>query len=249
MTLHRFFVNKISGATAVIDGSDYNHAVNVLRLAPGSHLIVFNYEHGEWEARVDTLDRAGATLTVVLLKQLRARAANGARITAVCSLIKKDNWELLLEKLTETGVDTIIPLITKRTVVEVKDTQKKRERWEKIIHSAVKQCGRLTSPSLLDPVKGVEKLQPQGNAANFFVYEKAEGVYLLDEAYALVGGPRDACFMTGPEGGFTDEEADIITGKNFRAVSLGDNILRAETAAIASATVLSQALRRSVWKS
>jgi 16S rRNA (uracil1498-N3)-methyltransferase len=246
---HRFFVNKIADNKAEITGEDFTHAATVLRLEKGDTVNVFNYEHGEFEAIIDTIDDRAHIVTLKLGNAVKGRAKSASKITAIVSLIKKDKMELMLEKLTELGVDMIVPLITRRTVIVVKDEEKKNDRWEKIIYSAVKQCGRLSTPGLLPVVNGVENIDaktPDGEH-RFFIYEKEENKFLLDEAVKMAPGDN-AVFVIGPEGGFDEREADIITGKGFIPVSIGDTILRAETAAISAASVLVQALRRSSWK-
>lgn len=246
MSGRRFFVNKISENKAEITGGDYNHAVNVLRLKAGDEVVVFNYEYGEYESAVESIDEKEGRITILLGKKIREREGKRSIITSYISLVKKENFEFILEKLTETGVDVIVPVAANRSVVKVKDEAKKEKRWESIIYSAVKQSGRMTTPALLPVISGVENI-PAANAASFFIYEKAHGTYLIDEAVKLKPGD-DASFIIGPEGGFDGSEAEIIIGKGFKEVSIGDTILRAETAAIASATVLAQALRRSDWK-
>jgi 16S rRNA (uracil1498-N3)-methyltransferase len=247
MSGRRFFVNKISENKAEITGGDYNHAVNVLRLKAGDEVVVFNYEYGEYESAVESIDEKNGRMTVVLGKKIREREGKRSIITSYISLVKKENFEFMLEKLTETGVDVIVPVAANRSVVKVKDEAKKEKRWESIIYSAVKQSGRMTTPALMPVVPGVENIPDAGFGASFFIYEKAHGTYLINEAVKLNPGD-DASFIIGPEGGFDDNEAEIIIGKGFKEVSIGDTILRAETAAIASATVLAQALRRSDWK-
>lgn len=247
MSLHRFFVNKISNDRAEISGGDFNHAKNVLRLKEGAEVIVFNYEYGEFIAKVESINAGNNSLTVVLGEKIKEREGERSFITAYVALIKKENFEFVLEKLTEIGVDVIVPFTAKRSVVKVKDEAKKEKRWENIIYTAVKQSGRMTTPGLMTVAGGVEEITPVESGANFFIYEKATGTYLIDEAVKLTPGVN-ASFIIGPEGGFEESEAEIIMNKGFKAVSIGDTILRAETAAVAAATVLAQALRRSKWK-
>lgn len=247
MSIHRFFVNKISGNSAVISGDDYEHAVKVLRLKEGDEVIVFNYEHGEYKAKVSMIDANARVIEAGITEMIRAREKKSSKITAIAALIKKDKFEMTLEKLTELGIDRIIPLITNRTIIKIKDEGKKEKRWESIIYSAVKQCGRLSTPELLPVVEGVKNITAKEGCANFFIYEKEDGNFLIDEAVKLKAG-ADACFIIGPEGGFDSQEAEEIIKKGFLPVSIGDTILRAETAAIAAGTVLVQALRRSSWK-
>lgn len=244
---HRFLVNKISDNKAEIRGSDYAHAITVLRLKQGDSVTVFNYEHGEYEATVENIDRQESVMTVAVKKQLRQRARRAAKIGAIISMIKKDKMEFVIEKMTELGVDYILPVTAKRSVALIKEEAKKKERWEKIVYTAVKQCGRLSAPVIMDHADSVAKIEVSG--ARFFVYEKADEKFLFDEVRlsADSGSMTEFWFIIGPEGGFDIEEADILINKGFIPVSLGDTILRAETAAIASASSVVQALRRSSW--
>ena len=130
MSAHRFFVNKITDNNAVIYGDDFEHAVKVLRLKEGDEIIIFNYEHGEFNAVIKSMDLSGRTMEVTVREMIRAREKKPSKITAITSLIKKDKMEMTLEKLTELGIDRIIPLITNRTVIKIKDEGKKGKRWE-----------------------------------------------------------------------------------------------------------------------
>jgi len=248
MGAHRFFVNKISEGRAEILGEDYNHIVNVLRLKKGGEINVFNYEAGEFLAKIETIDPKNRLVSVSIVTQLKAREKKNTKICAIISIIKKENMEFILEKLTELGVDVIIPLVSKRTVVKIKEEEKKQKRWETIIYTAVKQCGRLSKPELMQTIEGVENINLNEKTKKFFVWEKEDNNFLIDEAVKIQPGISEVYFLTGPEGGFEDSEADIIKKKGFVPVSIGDTILRAETAAIVSAGVLVQALRRSTWK-
>ena len=97
-------------------------------------------------------------------------------------------------------------------------------------------------------VTSVEKIEVSEKALKYFVYEKADGRYLVDEAFKAAKEAKEAVFVIGPEGGFDSAEAETIIKKGFVPVSLGDTILRAETAAIVAAGALTQIFRRSEWK-
>lgn len=156
--------------------------------------------------------------------------------------------ELVLAKLTEIGIDAIIPVITKRTVVRIKEEIKKQERWEKIIYGAVKQSGRISRPVMQPVLDGVEELAVRaGSGLKLLVWEKEEKNFLIDAA-AGAGNEKEVLFFTGPEGGFEESEAAYLIGRGFVPVSMGDTTLRAETAAILAGGVIAQALRRGKWK-
>ncbi len=243
----RFFINKITGRSAEISGGDYDHAVNVLRLGKGEKVKVFNYEYGEYEARIAGLDRKKRKVFLEIQKQLRKREGPGGKISAVVSLVKNDKFEFIIQKLTEIGIDEIIPYEAKRSVVKIKDREKKMNRWKKIIYSAVKQCGRMSAPVLQGIIRDIGKFDAEKGADKFFIWEKEEDAYLIDRAVKLKKSGR-VYFITGPEGGFEDSEAGEIKKKGFVPVSMGNTVLRAETAVIAAAAIFAQVIRRGKWK-
>ena len=241
MSGKRFFVNKIEGDRAEISGEDFDHAVIVLRHKQGDRITVFNYAHGEFSAEITAVNPKEKIISLTIKEKLRGREISTVKIGAIISIIKKDNMELALKKLTELGVDEIIPVITKRTVVKIKEEEKKSARWEKIIYEAVKQCGRVTKPVLKEPV-ALKELKVNKNAVKFLIWEKETERFLIDEAAGIQAG--EVYFFTGPEGGFDGSEVEQLKKEGFITVSLGDTTLRAETAAIVSAGVMAQYYRR-----
>jgi 16S rRNA (uracil1498-N3)-methyltransferase len=241
MSGKRFFVNKIADGRAVIAGEDYDHAIKVLRHKQGDIIPVFNPEHGEYNALIVSVDPAKREIGLEIKQQLKAAASHAVKITAAIALIKKDNFEFTLEKLTELGCDEIIPAITKRCVVKIKEEEKKSGRWEKIIYSAVKQSGRVTTPKLL-PVADIKGIAANAAEVKYLVWEKETQKHLIDEAAKIASG--SVLFFVGPEGGFEQSEALELTKQGFIPVSLGSATLRAETAAIAAAATLAQYFRR-----
>jgi 16S rRNA (uracil1498-N3)-methyltransferase len=248
MQTYRFFVNKIADNSALIQGEDFNHITSVLRLGKGDSINVFNYEHGEFRAVISAIDSREKTISLAVGEKVREREQNRVRIAAAVGLIKKENMELILEKLTEIGVDEIIPVITKRSVVKIKEEEKKTARWEKIIYEAVKQSGRVSAPVLHKTAGSVGELAKNaGEGIKLLVWEKEENNFLIDEAMKAKDAGR-VLFFTGPEGGFEQSEAELLIKAGFLPVSMGDTTLRAETAAILAGGVLIQGLRRGKWK-
>ena len=248
MQTYRFFVNKIAENSALIQGEDFNHIISVLRLDEGDSINVFNNEHGEFRAVIKEINRHDRTILVQIGEKVRAREQNTVIIAAAIALIKKENMELVLEKLTEIGVDEIIPVITKRSVVKIKEEEKKQARWEKIISEAVKQCGRISAPVIHKTAGSVgELVKAAGDGLKLLVWEKEEKTFLIDEAIKAKNEKR-ILFFIGPEGGFEQSEAEHLIKNGFIPVSMGDTTLRAETAAILAGGVLIQGLRRGKWK-
>lgn len=247
--MHRFFVNKISDNQAIIQGEDYSHIVTVLRLKTNDEISVFNYEHGEFLAKITDINTKEKIILVQIIKKIKDREKTSIKVIAIISVIKNEKMDFIIEKITELGITQIIPVITKRTVVKINDVEKKLQRWEKIIYSAVKQCGRVTKPEIFSVVKSFKdllKIIPE-NSVKLLVWEKEEKRYLIDEVFNLKD-VKSICFFTGPEGGFEQSEVQELLKSGFLPVSLGDTTLRAETAVILAAGVIMQKVRRSKWK-
>jgi|DewCreStandDraft_4_1066084.scaffolds.fasta_scaffold04923_3 16S rRNA (uracil1498-N3)-methyltransferase len=247
--MHRFFVNKISDNQAIIQGEDYSHIVTVLRLKINEEIAVFNYEHGEFLAKITDINTKEKIILLQIIKKIKDREKTNIKVIAIISLIKNDKMDFVIEKLTELGITQIIPVITKRTVVKINDIEKKLKRWEKIIYSAVKQCGRVTKPeifSVVNSFKELLKIVPE-NSFKLLIWEKEDKRYLIDEIFNLKD-VESICFFIGPEGGFEQSEVQELLKNGFLSVSLGDTTLRAETAVILTAGVIMQKVRRSKWK-
>lgn len=247
--MHRFFVNKISDNQAVIQGEDYSHIITVLRLKKNDEILVFNYEYGEFLAIIKDINPKEKIINVSIVKKIRDREKLNIKVTAIISVVKNEKMDFIIEKLTELGVNEIIPVITKRSVIKIKDMDSKMKRWERIIYSAVKQCGRISKPEISPIINSVSDLikKVSNNMVKFLIWEKEDKKYLIDEI--INAKSKDSiCFFTGPEGGFEDSEAQELINNGFIPVSLGDTILRAETAVILSAGMICQIARRSKWK-
>lgn len=246
--MHRFFVNKISENYVIIQGEDFSHIVTVLRLKKHDEILVFNYEHGEFLAKITDINFDEKIVYLNIIKKTKDIEITKTKIIAIIAVIKNEKMDFIIEKLTELGVNEIIPVVTKRSVVKIKDIEKKIKRWEKIVYSAVKQCGRITKPeltsvifSLTDLLKRIPK-----NSIKFLIWEKEDKKYLIDEI-KNIKNEDCVCFFIGPEGGFEQSESEEIIKNGFISVSLGNTTLRAETAAILSAGIICQ-IRRGKWK-
>ena len=222
-SLPRLFVRTplSDGAAVELDGSQSNYLGNVLRLAAGAPVLLFDGASGEWLARVAEAARKRMTLAVEERTRVLERVPE---LTLAFAPVKRAQVDWLVEKATELGVARLQPVVTQRTVVE----RVKLERLEAIAIEAAEQCGRTLLPELAEPVslptflKGVE--------GTLYFADETGG-----EPVVAAFQPGRATILTGPEGGFTDaERAAIRAVPNARAVSLGPRILRAETAALAA---------------
>ena len=167
----------------------------------------------------------------------------GTDITLAVALIRKEKFELVLQKATELGVTKIIPYTSPRCVVRYKREKgdKVLSRYQDILLEASEQCKRNLVPEIVEPVK-LTDLKDYCSEKNLLPYENAYGKSkfigeVLDEK-------KSVTIAIGPEGGFSDDEVDMLKGMGFETVTLGPRILRAETAAMYACSVAGEVLAR-----
>jgi 16S rRNA (uracil1498-N3)-methyltransferase len=196
-----------------------------MRVSPGDAVILCDNITGEWAARVISTGKRDVVLTPE--KLLRPREAV-PDFTLCAALIKKPNFDLVLEKATELGVRRIEPVITRRCVADKLNPQ----RATMIVTEAAEQCARTALPELGEAVKLEILLRDWPPGRILFFADEAGGD---PAAAAFAANPGPAALLIGPEGGFDAEERAMIRNHpQTRAISLGPRILRAETAAIAA---------------
>jgi 16S rRNA (uracil1498-N3)-methyltransferase len=217
------FVRQLlsEGAGVELDAGQANYLGNVMRLGVGAELLVFDGRSGEWLARISDAAKKRMTLSV----ERRTREPETVPdVWLAFAPVKRAQTDWLIEKATELGVARLIPVMTQRTVAE----RVKLERLEAIAIEAAEQCGRTVVPEIAEPVTLKQLL----NASARTLYFADEGG---GEPVAAAVKPGPALILTGPEGGFTDEERALIrAAENAVPISLGPRILRAETAALAA---------------
>lgn len=223
---------------AWITGDDARHLTRVLRLAAGSKVLLLDGSGRVYAAEVREVDREGVWALVTGPAELPADP--GLRVTLVPSLAKGERMDDLVQKATEVGVAAIVPVVSERTVVRLTPEKAGRrvERWRRIATEAAEQCRRPLVPDVLAVCRFEEALGlvPAGGAA-FFLWEEERGTGLKD---ALRSRPpaREVFLFTGPEGGFTPEEAAAAAARGAISVSLGPRLLRADTAGVVAATLV-----------
>jgi 16S rRNA (uracil1498-N3)-methyltransferase len=224
-SLPRLFVRQplSEGANVDLDAGQANYLGNVMRLGVGAELLVFDGASGEWLARVAEAGRKRMTLAVE--RQTRA-PEDIPDVWLAFAPVKRAQTDWLVEKATELGAAKLIPVMTQRTVAE----RVKLERLDAIAIEAAEQCGRTRLPEIVEPVSLKQLLAGRDAARRLYFADEAGGE---EAASALQCGP--ALILIGPEGGFTEEERQLIrAAPNAVPVSLGPRTLRAETAAVAA---------------
>ncbi|MDJ0977092.1 MAG: 16S rRNA (uracil(1498)-N(3))-methyltransferase [Erythrobacter sp.] len=225
----RLFVEQelAQGLEVRIEGNQAHYLGKVMRIAPGDAVIVCDDITGEWAARAASVDKRRVELQVVERLRPRERVPDFWLCPA---LLKKDRFDLVLEKATELGAARIQPVVTRRCVADKLNLDRARV----LTIEAAEQCARTALPELGSPAKLDTLLRDwPDDRALFFADE--EGGVPAAEAFA---GTRSAALLIGPEGGFDDaERAAIRAHPQAQAISLGPRILRGETAAIAALSV------------
>lgn len=226
----RLFVEMplIAGFQIVLDGQQAHYLSRVMRTAPGDIVVLCDNVTGEWAARAIEVGKRAVTLEVT--DRLREREAV-PDLWLCAALLKKDRFDLVLEKATELGVARIAPVIARRCVADKLNADRARV----VVTEAAEQCARTALPEIASPTKLAAMLAnwPQDRAL-FFADEL--GGAPAREAFAAHDGP--AAILVGPEGGFDDAEREAIRAlPQARAITLGPRILRGETAGIAALSV------------
>jgi 16S rRNA (uracil1498-N3)-methyltransferase len=232
-----------SGRVLALDEGQARHVGTVLRLGEGDHVRVFNAGDGEWRARITEKTKRG--MVVELEEKLReARAAPD--LDLLFAPVKRQATDLIVEKAAELGVRRLRPVITSRTIAETV----RLDRLNAIAREAAEQTERFDAPEILEAqnlaraLDGWDKARPliyadeAGDDPNeAWGGERGRGKP-IGEALANVKSAKLA-LLTGPEGGFTNEERRMLRALDFVVpVSLGPRILRAETAAIAALAIV-----------
>lgn len=213
------------GATVALDGAQSHYLGKVMRAAVGDAVILCDDTSGEWLARVAQVGKRDIQLSVEALLRPRELVPDFWLCPA---LLKKDRFDLVLEKATELGVAAIHPVLTRRCVAD----RLNPERARAIVTEAAEQCARTALPTLEQPVK-LDALLRDWPADRALFFADENGGAPAAAAFVAHAGP--AALLIGPEGGFDDaERAAIRAHPAARAITLGPRILRGETAALAA---------------
>lgn len=240
MARRRFFVDAVQSGRARITGPDAHHLTRVLRVEPGQQFEISDNQN-VYLAKVES---ARKDLVSFVVRDRLPVPEPVVRVTLLAGLIRFERFEWIIEKATELGVQRIVPLETERTEKGLRKAAEKRSvRWNRIAREASEQSRRARLPEIgvavgLADVLGVEP-------GYRYMLEEAQGAQNAAPMLAALPAARLAgdrvALLLGPEGGWTDRERQQITAAGWCAVSLGQEILRAETAAIAGLAIINAA--------
>jgi 16S rRNA (uracil1498-N3)-methyltransferase len=234
LTRRRWIADEVEGDRAALIGDHADHLARVLRARVGQEFDLATGD-GVRRATITAIDRDRVEFE---LGEVVSPAA-GLQLTLLLAIFKFDRMDWAIEKCTELGVAEIVPLIARRTESHLAAASAKRvERWRRLARQASEQSRRASPPEILEPVKFAEGLKHSG-ASRIVLWESEEKHLLRDVLES--GAAGNIVLAIGPEGGWTDEEVHAFREAGWASASLGQTILRAETAAIA-ATALAVSL-------
>ena len=233
----RFFVEQFASDTAVMEGEAAHHLGRVLRAQIGQ---LYELSDGErvWLARIESVGRD--RVQFALVEELPA-VQPSLDITLLLAVVKFDAFEWAIEKATELGVSTIVPLAAERSEKALLTAAVKRaDRWEKILLEASQQSRRVRLPVLADVAKSETAFASNREGLRVMLSERATALPLRK----VLQGQRAAraTLAIGPEGGWTDAEFEAAHNDGYVEASLGRLILRTETAVVVALASLSYAL-------
>ena len=236
MTRRRWIADEVSADRAALVGEHAEHLVRVLRARVGQE---FEIATGETVRRGRIVSLSADRVDFDLAEEIPV--AGAVQITLLLSIFKFDRMEWAIEKCTELGVAKIIPVIAQRTDSHLAAAAKKRvERWQRIALQASEQSRRATPPEIADPHKLGDALSVSATLVSvprkIVLSESENKILLRDIVQTSTDG--EILLAVGPEGGWTDDELQSFQQGGWSAASLGNTILRAETAAIAATAIV-----------
>ena len=243
--MRRFFVHSsaVHASQALLSGPEYHHLRHVVRLQVGDQLTLRDERGVEYHG---TVSRFSAQTATIAIQSVADAAPPSFALTLALGLLKGAKLDLVIEKVTELGVHTIVPFFSANTVVSLpQDRQAQRlARWRRIAQSAAKQsASRL--PHIAAPHSFAQLLGAAAGSETRLLFSEHERTLSL-RAFADTHRTLSSLWIViGPEGGFTLQEVAQAQASGFTPVSLGRSILRAETASIAAVSLCQYVWRQS----
>jgi 16S rRNA (uracil1498-N3)-methyltransferase len=241
MTRRRFYAPPsafdANRKSVTLANDEARHLREVLRLKSGDEVYVFDGEGREFHCLIEESRRDSAHLKVISEID-PVRPESSLNIVLAAALLKGEKFDLVVQKATELGVNEIVPVITKLADVRLRDaadTAKRVTRWQRIAMEAAKQSGRSFVPTIATPISFATFVRQDTSARVRLMFSERDGRSLTE---AMPASFTAVTAVVGSEGGWIDEELDLARDAGWQLVTLGGRTLRAETAAIAVATLL-----------
>jgi 16S rRNA (uracil1498-N3)-methyltransferase len=234
MARRRFFVDAVHSGHAQIAGDEAHHLSRVLRVEPGQKYEISDNQ----KVYLAEVESARKDLVSFAIVEEIETPAPVVRTALLASLIKFERFEWMLEKATEWGVDRVVPVESERSEKGLAAAaQKRMARWNRIAREASEQSRRTRLP-LIEPAVNLAEALLDESGYRYVLEEAAAAPPILSVVPETRHAGDRVALLIGPEGGWTERERAEIAGVGWAAVSLGTQILRAETAAIAGLSVI-----------
>jgi 16S rRNA (uracil1498-N3)-methyltransferase len=229
----RFYVPhlKVEDGILKVKGDEVRHIRKVLRLRAGDALSIFDGSGKEYEGTI--VEEGSASVSIRVQTILPSKRESDLEIIFAQSLLKGEKMDYLIQKATELGVKRIVPFISSRSIPSLEKTKRieRHRRWEKIAIGASKQCGRGVVPKI-DPLQEYPQILQSVPEDTLRLILWEEGGKRLKEVLKKLERKTAVFFLVGPEGGLTKEEVEEAKRVNFVPVTLGERVLRSETAGL-----------------
>lgn len=235
--MHRFYLppEECKTGPLTLAGREAHHALRVLRVRRGDRITILDGAGTDFACEVESFDRDKVHLAIV---EQRKAAPLPCQITLLQALPKAKLIESIIQKATELGVARVVPLLTERVVSDLdeKHAGRKAEKWQQVAIEAVKQCGMPWLPRVEAPVSPADFLARKESfelplLASLHPGAQHPRVYFRNFEAQHGRRPNSACVWVGPEGDFTPQEIETITAAGALPITLGNLVLRVETAA------------------
>ena len=229
--MQRYFVKEKNKENFILENSDIHHIKKVMRCKNNDKIEIV-YDKKVFLCNIDEIE----TMKLSIIDSYKEDRESNVNLTIALSLVQEQKFDLILQKLTELGVNNIIPLKTERSIVKIdkQKEEKKKTRWESICKEASEQSHRVTIPK-------IEKIINMNELLN---YKKQQNLIcsLTDKTQPLEEylnkDNKEILFVIGPEGGFSNKEENFLIQNGFLPTTLGKRVLRVETAAIYVASII-----------
>lgn len=241
--MSRFYVSpeSVKGSKIYVGREESHHIIDVMRLKQGDPITVFNGTGKEYEGKIYSIKDKRVIVDVSKTKIVDKKRS--IKFSLAQSIPKKEKMDLIIQKATELGVDEIYPIESSRTIVKTKGKrQHKIERWQKIAIEASKQCGRIELPRVREVTNLHNILEDITRYDLAIMPCLSEKSISFKSALRNINRPDKILVIIGPEGGFTFDEIKRASNKGAVLVSLGNLVLKSDTAAITTFSILNYEL-------
>ena len=226
--MQRYFVKNIQEDKVILGTEDSYHIKRVIRMKIGDKIEIV-YQEKVYLGQIEALDDQ---VQAKLIEELASSKQHIRPITLAQALVKEQKMDYILQKATELGVTEIIPFCAERSIVKAdKQDEKRKIRWEKIVKEASEQSKR-TDLVKIHSILSLRELSQLDNYDVKIICSVSEKEKNLKKLLSNIPNSATMLFVIGPEGGLSDQEEQTLMDSGFQRVSLGDTVLRTETAGL-----------------